>query len=531
METINDHQSIRLQLERILRFGEFRKSPILSRFLRYIVEAVIEGKSESLKEYTIATNVLRRGKEFNPQFDAAVRIHAVRLRKALRAYYDQEGVNDPIIIEVPTGGYIPNFITLRDQGISFSRQPIEGDLSALCGNVTTVAVLPFKSLGEMANKEYLVDGFCEKLSAELSAFQDISVIAYYSSNRYKNASKDLREIARELGTTHLITGTILQDGDDIFISANLVDGLKGTQLWSRTYEHSIANEKINVVFNDIISTVIPLLGGYYGLLNRSMVLATHPDPGIDNQSVQAVFWYYHYMVQYKEQIYHQAVNSLQQALKVNPHFAMGWAILAHLYVDGPIYGYKTVENPFGEALKFASIALEIDPMCQHGHLAKAWALNFFKSIEEANEHYEKALSINPSNSFFQGASSFGLLCLGKYERSIELYHNSVRLNPFHPWWVKLTAACYYLHKDEYEIALDFLEKIQIQDLIWVPVFRIAVMGHMNMMEEASDEYRKNEHLLKNSAELIRFVIPATFRDPKLSNKILEGVNRTGLIKV
>lgn len=74
-----------------------------------MVRETLEGKGENLKEYVIATDVLNKSSDFNPQLDAVVRIHAGRLRNLLDKYYLEAGINDPVKISIPKGRYIPLF--------------------------------------------------------------------------------------------------------------------------------------------------------------------------------------------------------------------------------------------------------------------------------------------------------------------------------------------------------------------------------------------------------------------------------------
>jgi hypothetical protein len=96
------------QLTRILASATFPDSPRLTRFLKFVVEA-IAGDSDSIKAYTIAVKALGLGSDFDPQSDPIVRVQAVRLRKALARYYAGAGSDDPIVIELPRGNYVPAF--------------------------------------------------------------------------------------------------------------------------------------------------------------------------------------------------------------------------------------------------------------------------------------------------------------------------------------------------------------------------------------------------------------------------------------
>jgi hypothetical protein len=97
------------QLERILSSAHLVTSPSLSRFLRYIVEETLAGRSAEIREYTLGVYVFDRGDDFNPRLDPIVRVQARNLRGRMQKYYDGPGAEDPIRIELPKGTYIPIF--------------------------------------------------------------------------------------------------------------------------------------------------------------------------------------------------------------------------------------------------------------------------------------------------------------------------------------------------------------------------------------------------------------------------------------
>jgi TolB-like protein len=100
---------IRQQLKKIFADPNFSVSDILKRFLNFISEETIDGRSNQIKEYTIGLNVLNKAFGFNPKEDAIVRIHAGRLRRALNNYYRTAGASDAIFISMPKGSYVPFF--------------------------------------------------------------------------------------------------------------------------------------------------------------------------------------------------------------------------------------------------------------------------------------------------------------------------------------------------------------------------------------------------------------------------------------
>src|SRR5213594_1108837 len=98
---------VRQQLVRILSSAGFTRNERLSRFVRFIVERHLEGRNRELKESVLGVEVFDRKPDYDPRQDSIVRTEAARLRVRLAEYYEADGRNDPLIIELPKGGYVP----------------------------------------------------------------------------------------------------------------------------------------------------------------------------------------------------------------------------------------------------------------------------------------------------------------------------------------------------------------------------------------------------------------------------------------
>src|SRR5438270_8925980 len=102
-------QVYRNQLDRVLASASFTRSERVSKLLRFLVERQLEGREGELKESVIGAEVFGRRPDYNPKLDSTVRTEAVRLRARLAMYYSKEGSQDPLVIELPKGGYVPIF--------------------------------------------------------------------------------------------------------------------------------------------------------------------------------------------------------------------------------------------------------------------------------------------------------------------------------------------------------------------------------------------------------------------------------------
>ena len=142
---------IQRQLQKITSDPIFAVSDILQRFLIFITEETLEGRSNQLKEYTIGLKVLHKPFNFNPRQDAIVRIHAGRLRRALHQYYNQSGSGDPIFISIPKGCYLPAFS--KNQAGRIDEELLMTNEIIPSKNVTSAGVEKFRVSGDMQYEE------------------------------------------------------------------------------------------------------------------------------------------------------------------------------------------------------------------------------------------------------------------------------------------------------------------------------------------------------------------------------------------
>ncbi len=294
---------VREQLARILRSPGFQGANRRTRLLRYLVEEVLEGRGDSLKELVIATEVFERSPNYDPQVDSLVRVEMGRLRSRLTEYYGQAGAGEPVVIEIPKGSYRPAFV-IRAQsapGLSAAQaetapgfkaglsavpsaersvEPVaapvaEGNLglvggigrpwwrngkSLAAGTVAgvvmvgavwllrtgnlpvarSIAVLPFLNLsGDTAN-EYLGDGISEEVTEALAQSGDLRVVARTSAFQYKGKSADVREMGKKLGAGALLEGSVGRRGEELHVVAQLIRTSDGYHLWSQAYDAGIA---------------------------------------------------------------------------------------------------------------------------------------------------------------------------------------------------------------------------------------------------------------------------------------------------
>jgi len=214
-------EAVRSQLDRVLSSAEFARSERLSRFLRLVVERHLDGKGEEIKESLIGVEVFGRRPDYDPKRDSIVRTEASRLRARLIEYYAGGGKADPVIIELPKGGYMPVFRqpeaaptngTNAPRGSSSRSLWIAAALAALLASSTVIgwqwakrrnspiaiAVLPLDNLSHDPDNEYFADGLTDELIRNLSIIDGLAVRSQTSSFAFKGKSRHLQEAAQLL---------------------------------------------------------------------------------------------------------------------------------------------------------------------------------------------------------------------------------------------------------------------------------------------------------------------------------------------
>jgi TolB-like protein len=202
-----------------------RKRGRIRRFLEFTVEQAIDSPQGSLKEIVIGNELYAANGEFDPRLSAVVRVDATRLRSKLREYYDTEGSEDPLLIDLPKGTYTPVFR-------SGESECVHVDTAAADRVEPSIAVLPFSNLSPEPS-DYFSDGLTEEIIHALSSVRDVRVVARTSCFALKHRNADVREVGRSLSVDFALEGSVRKSGDALRVTVRLVSTNDGYQLWSR----------------------------------------------------------------------------------------------------------------------------------------------------------------------------------------------------------------------------------------------------------------------------------------------------------
>jgi len=467
-------EAIGQQLDRILSSGVFLAAKRSRMFLRYVVERSLLNSVP--KEYEIAVEVLGRPSDYDPDVDAAVRVEAGRLRNRLREYYDTVGKTDPILIEIPKGGYGTVFICREvnrnssapdrvappaEPGGPEAQPQVESiphsTWSTYLGRIASVkwriavtvglamiifgpvfsswftgrriqanrpvlslAVLPLQNLSGNPNEEYFADGMTDALITELAHTPNLRVVSRTSVMQDKGKKKPLRQVASELGVDAVVEGSIVRSGDRVRITAQLIDVRDDRHLWAQTYEEPISDILIvqdKVVRDITLQTQAALKPG------RERVRAKRINPAAYDAYLRGLYFL-------NQRDIDKSVDYFQQAVALDSTYAGAYAGLAEALTTQGVSGGSARPHEQSQALASAKRAIELDPESGEAYAALGLVeINFEKDWQAAGRDLEKGIALSPGNPLTEMQYSLYLDAMARPEEAVSHMRRALQLDP------------------------------------------------------------------------------------------------------
>jgi TolB-like protein len=251
-------EKINLQMGRILDSPHFSSSPILKRFLIFIVQEKLAGRSNCIKEYTIGVNILNKPRDFNPQANGIVRIHAGRLRQALAHYYDHQGLLDEVRIILRKGNYVPVFSQNRSYLMPSGKlnNHTENQQIFSVANRVVAAVMPFHFLNEKEGLNIFAEGLGCQLTASLKKIPELSVISYNAIRMNKENISGIKEIAEIFGAHFVFTGDIQCQKNKTRIYVEIFRAETCELAWNRLFELIVSKNNFFKLQDEIIQNIM-----------------------------------------------------------------------------------------------------------------------------------------------------------------------------------------------------------------------------------------------------------------------------------
>jgi TolB-like protein/Tfp pilus assembly protein PilF len=472
--------AVRAEMEKILAAAGLRDSHLLQRFLRYVVGHTLAGEHGQLKEYSVAVDVFERDASFDPRVDPVVRMAARRLRQKLQEYYACDGAQDLLRIDIPKGGYSAVFHALPasvpepsdavapadDQaredrrflgwanpaftrfawaalsvvvalGIAYWIYGLRVNEARVGPEKIMLAVMPFANLSGDLQQEYFSDGITEEFITRLASIDPrrLGVIARTSVMGYKNTSKHVDEIGRELGVQYILEGSVRRDGSRARITAELVQVSDQTHLWSQSYDGDsrdllelesrigeAAVKEVSVKLNHARAT--PQLASLSVQRANGRVAAIDPEAH-ELYLRGRYFW--------SKRSYLDILKGLdyfQRAVAKDPNYAVAYVGIADAYGMLAANDQAPAEEVVPKARDTAQRALRMDPGLAEAHAVLAHIKFFYDwDFPAAEAEYRRALELNSGSADVHHFYGVMLMWTGRLQEAASQLREAEVLDP------------------------------------------------------------------------------------------------------
>ena len=321
-----------------------------------------------------------------------------------------------VIAGFPLAAILAWMLDITPSGIRRDARPITTDTTI--DDPASIAVLPFTDMSRQKDQAYFCEGVSEAILHALTKIESLPVAARMSSFRYANSDLDLQEIGRKLGVSTILEGSVRKAGDQLRITAQLVNVKSGYHLWSKTYDRKL--EDVFAVQDEIATSIA-------GLLLNSIT----PIETTATRDVVAYDYYLRgrqFMNRFRKVDFESARQMLHQAIEKDPEFALAWASYADCFSLEVMYADPDPEFKL-KARKASAHALTLGPELAETHASAGLGCLINDEYECAEGEFKKAIELNPS--LYEAYYYFARCRFhqGDMESAAELFEKATSVNP------------------------------------------------------------------------------------------------------
>ena len=290
----------------------------------------------------------------------------------------------------------------------------------------SIAILPFENLSRDPDNAYFTEGIQDEILARLAKIADLKVISRTSTQRYKSSPDDLPQIAKRLGVSNILEGSVQKTADRVRVTVQLIHAASDAHLWGETYDRSLTD--VFAAESDIAKAIADTLRAK---LTGSEQHALTARPTENTEAHQLYlrgryFWNKRTGADFKK-----AIGYFIQAIDKDPNYALAYAGLADAYVLLSAYAEASPKDSLPQAKAAAAKALELDSTLGEAHVSLAQALLAYDlNFAEATREFRRAIELDPNYAtahHWYGESVLGPL--GQFEEAIAEARRALELDP------------------------------------------------------------------------------------------------------
>jgi serine/threonine protein kinase/Tfp pilus assembly protein PilF len=291
----------------------------------------------------------------------------------------------------------------------------------------SVAVLPFENLSRDPDNAYFADGIQDEILTRLSKIADLKVISRTSTQKYQSKPRNLAQIAKQLGVANVVEGTVQKAADQIRVNVQLINAQTDSHLWADTYDRKLTD--ILGVESEVAKAIADQLQAKL-TGTEAEVIAAKPTDNPEAYDAYLRGLAYTLKTEDTPAQYLGAQKYLKEAVRLDPKFALAWALLS--YTDAGGYSTRLLQPTDAlreEARQAAETALSLQPNLGEALMAKGfYHYACLKDYDTATRYLEQARQLLPNNSQIPESLAYVARRRGQWDRSEAYFNEAERLN-------------------------------------------------------------------------------------------------------
>jgi adenylate cyclase len=387
----------------------------------------------------------------------------------------------------------------------------------------SIAVLPFENMSGSAEQEYFSDGISEDIITDLSKISALLVIARNSSFKYKGQSVDLRQVAGDLGVQYVLEGSVRRAGDELRISAQLIDGSTGAHLWAERYDRPLDN--VFAVQDDITRQIVQALHLELAQGERDRMMRRYTD---DLQAYDDYLLARSLRADLTKERRAESRRLLEGAIGRDPKFAAAYAELSWVHHQG-WENDRSGEASQDLALELAQKAVALDESLPEGHARLAWAHLWRRQYDEAIAEGRRAIAIDPNYADGYLILSHILIYAGEADEGVEIAIQGMPLDPDSMYHNLMHLADGQRLLGRYEEAIEDLKRsVELRpDFLPGYVWLASTYGNLGRQVEA-EAAAAQVMRLNPDFSISAYGGKVPYRDQAVLEQFREGLRGAGL---
>lgn len=471
------------QLKLILESPYFNSAKQMQRFLEYIVEKSLDGKSTHLKQYTIGVEALEFTDDFDSETNPVVRIMGGRVRKRLEDFYESTN-NNVIRINIPKGSYIPEFIYLNIEENIESEKNEELNQEIYTSVGPKLALLSFSDQNQSKKSNQLLTQTTDLLVENLSSFLLFNLVIF---NPYSDKEQS-HGIGYEIDADYVLALFLQEFSDGKY---RLVWRLSktGSKDLLLSDSHEINEESEHFNQNEIIARMIATVadihqGRLHTHWSRTLLLDKENIP----YTYKALAMHGQYYDNLSKQSLIEAILFYEEAVSKNPNDVIASILYSDICRRDYSYSYDLIESSLQKGISLAERVVHLRQDSHEAHFVLGQLLFNLGEWDRSRDELLKSKNLTSSYASVGLGVGFYFCMMDDWEEGIKYVQKAISTSGAHPSWYYLSIFLHLFFQEKYEESMIEAKKIIAPNLPHGPLSRCLGYIQLGEMKKAKLEY-------------------------------------------